>query len=1227
MRTLLCLLAVAACGTAAAQAPENAFIIIIDGMRHDESWALGATNLPRIWNDLKPLGTYHSRFWDRGWTATTGGHLTILSGVRQILRNNGSNEQEIRSFDPLLFEYYRQYFNLGDTTACGVVIGKTGNVGDITDFSLEPAYGAQWQGFVRGDAATHDDTASTRLLHRTMDSLHPRLVLLNLADVDTKGHTGIYSDYLASIRVADSLIYDIWQHIQAEGTYTDTFYRNRTVMIVTSDHGRNDDAHGSFPGHGEWDHGSRQLGLLAIGPGIARNRVTAAAPRDQIDIAPTLAAMLGFPVPFAEGDVMTELFAAGYAPKPPAPRREPVVDAANLSNTAGFSRDPDICRGRDGSLYLVWSDNSPGRWSVQLRKSTDNGANWSATQSLFAFPAAESVMWYARVAADDSVAVSAMGYGRHLCRVDSVNPAVRDTTYLWYPWLATSTNGGAGWSYASLLDSSMGSYHAPVTVRNGRVGVAWWAVGQFTWQSPRNGVFFNNRGPGGAWRGVPVEPTSRQSLHLSMQDDGSAYHVAAAAWDDTDFDLAYCRSTDAGATWATTWVARDSAGFAQYDYDPELVVDDSGAVHVFWARKPNTGGQWAVMYGRRDPSSGTWDTTRLVISPGGAAQPHAAIKGDTMALAWIDYRDGNPEVYTRHSPDRGSTWSAPERLTFTAALTHHPRLAPAASGFYCVWQDGSSGNWEIYGRQLDLGRGREAAIVRIDAPTGSFDSLAAVAPRATYANLGGAVASLEVFCTIRDGLGATAYSDSGFVVDLAPGASYTHEFSLWPRPHLPGGYTLRCSLYIAGDADPANNSLGGAFTVTVPVPGWLELAPVPITPSGRPSKDGAWLVADEGQEMLFAAKGYKTADFYGYAPRSAAWFDLPQIPPGLSGRSPYKGAAACGDGNGVLYATRGNNTLEFYRYSHPAGWTTLAEVPIGIYNKKVKGGTDMVYVPGFTDHVYVLKGYRNEFLRYHVTGDSWQALPYAPVGLSIRWDKGSWLCFDGDHTIYAHKAKYHEFYKFDVNTLTWSDSALKPMPLYSYTGRTRKAKDGSSAAWLAGAIYAFKGANTQEFWRYRPAGDSWAEQETLPSIGWSGRRKRVKGGGDIASYGPLLYALKGNKSSEFWRYVPGALDATRETQHARTGLQGVKRDASGVTLVVQTPSRGAATIRWSGLPTANSSQLTLHDASGRVVLTRSLGGLASGKVELDLGLLPAGVYVARIGAGGPGAVGKVVVRR
>jgi hypothetical protein len=697
---LFCAAALAAVtGISRAQTPENAFVIILDGMRNDEAFESESTYLRRIWNDLRPLGTINTRFFDRGWTATTGGHTTILSGVYQVLNNNASNEQDIRSFDPLMFECYRQSTGAPES-ACGVVFGKWGNMGAVSNFGLEPSFGETWKGFQIGDPGNITDTFSSQRVHRAMDSLHPKLVMVNLGDVDHYGHQDTLANYLRAIRNADSIVYEFYKHIQAIPPYTDTFYRNKTLFIVTSDHGRHDDAHGGFKGHGDWDHGSRHIMFYAFGPGIAAGRRIDAQPRQQIDIAPTIGSMLGFPMPFAEGAVMTELFADGYKPTPAIMRGpEPGPLSLNLSNNAGFSRDPDVARDRNGNLYCVWSDNTPDKWSVFLRKSTDNGLTWQPPQTLFDYPASESLMWYARVAADDSLAVAAMGYGKHANYIDSVEPRRMDTTYLWYPWLATSADQGGTWAVKSLADSNMGSWYAPVAVKNGRYSVAWWQCGKFSWEATGKGINFNHRSAGGDWDSLPSNIVGKNSIHLTLADDGTTYHVAGSEFQGQDWDIQYARS-ETGDSWTKTWVCEDPDGTPMYDYDPELCVDDSGYVHIIWARKPNTGGAWQLMYGRRDPATEAWDTVGLG-SPTDAWQPHIACKGETLALVWVDYRDGHSEIYCRFSEDRGLTWSVEQPVTFGNLYAEHPRVCPADQGFLVVWQAYMRDNWDVFSEPLN----------------------------------------------------------------------------------------------------------------------------------------------------------------------------------------------------------------------------------------------------------------------------------------------------------------------------------------------------------------------------------------------------------------------------------------------------------------------------------------------------------------------------------------------
>ncbi|MFO7650307.1 MAG: choice-of-anchor J domain-containing protein, partial [bacterium] len=261
-------------------------------------------------------------------------------------------------------------------------------------------------------------------------------------------------------------------------------------------------------------------------------------------------------------------------------------------------------------------------------------------------------------------------------------------------------------------------------------------------------------------------------------------------------------------------------------------------------------------------------------------------------------------------------------------------------------------------------------------------------------------------------------------------------------------------------------SLVWSFTTIGPDPtprGWLEVAQVPLAPSGRAVKDGGWIAWDELTGRHYIAKGYKTGDFYSWDPASGTWAELAAWPLGVEAKPPYKGSVGVSDGNGVIYATKGNNKSGFWKYSAlDSTWTQLADVPLGLSNKKVKGGTDLVYVlDDTTGWVYLLKGYKCEFYRYNVNTGTWHALADAPTGIKNKYDKGSWLAYDEpNRKLYAHKAKFMELYSYSLDSAAWSP-LLPGMPLANnQTTKSKKAKDGSDAVVLYGSIFTLKGGNT-----------------------------------------------------------------------------------------------------------------------------------------------------------------------
>ncbi|MEO0078861.1 MAG: hypothetical protein ABIK86_07695, partial [candidate division WOR-3 bacterium] len=185
-----------------------------------------------------------------------------------------------------------------------------------------------------------------------------------------------------------------------------------------------------------------------------------------------------------------------------------------------------------------------------------------------------------------------------------------------------------------------------------------------------------------------------------------------------------------------------------------------------------------------------------------------------------------------------------------------------------------------------------------------------------------------------------------------------------------------------------------------------------------------------------------------------AWRWRSPIPDGPRGKKPNKGAVGCADLSGHLYATKGNNTREFYKYfTDRDSWAAVSGVPVDQYaRKQVRAGTDMAFVRhNGEDRVYLVKGGTNEFYCYFPEGDTWtpRARPGSWVGGS-KFGAGSWLVTDGYSNIYAHKAKYHELWRYFVAQDSWAPCSPGGMPTYSWqTGQSKKSKDGGAATWYS----------------------------------------------------------------------------------------------------------------------------------------------------------------------------------
>ncbi|MGZ3752108.1 MAG: alkaline phosphatase family protein [Mucilaginibacter sp.] len=102
----------------------------------------------------------------------------------------------------------------------------------------------------------------------------PRVLYLAFDETDDMAHAGNYKMYLTQAHQQDAYLEELWQYLQ-----TDTFYKDKTTLIITCDHGRGDTSIDAWRNHGAGVKNSEQTWFAVIGPdtphdGIIKTQTT-----------------------------------------------------------------------------------------------------------------------------------------------------------------------------------------------------------------------------------------------------------------------------------------------------------------------------------------------------------------------------------------------------------------------------------------------------------------------------------------------------------------------------------------------------------------------------------------------------------------------------------------------------------------------------------------------------------------------------------------------------------------------------------------------------------------------------------------------------------------------------------------------------------------------------------------------------------------------------------------
>ena len=515
-------------------------------------------------------------------------------------------------------------------------------------------------------------------------------------------------------------------------------------------------------------------------------------------------------------------------------------------------------------------------------------------------------------------------------------------------------------------------------------------------------------------------------------------------------------------------------------------------------------------------------------------------------------------------------------------------------------------------------------------PAGAYNQGAIVPPTVVVANAGDLVLPFSVWVILRDSRGLPVYLQQlTFPGGMTPGAETTLVFPNWTAGYA-DEYSVEAKVEAGSDADLSNNELVDWFDV-LPSPGtppsiwwgWREMDPMPYAPSMKPVRKGAWLTIDPQTGIIYGARGYKTGDFFSYDAYTHAWTELAPIPGKKVGKKGARGVVV----GGSVFLVNGGNTVDFLRYDIAQNtWESLPAVPEGTSGKRVKDGADVVHVVQYgLDYIYLLKGKKCDFMRYCVQAQMWDdsLVEDAPAGMKPKWKKGSWLVYDGGSKLYAHKSYYHEMWVYDMEGDTWLDTPLAGMPLRSPNPpyKKKKVKAGGCAVYYDGNIYALKGGKTQEFWWYDVSQETWTEHEPVPLIGVTLKDIRVGEGADMVMhpFSQTLFALKGRKSLEFWRYYmpPPSIDGV-QAQPVSLG------HVSSLSVYPDPVAGNVAKLHYS-VPATGPASVTMFDAVGRMRVSRRVELDREGQLALHLDGLSKGTYFLTVSGDGYSLKTRMVV--
>jgi hypothetical protein len=328
------------------------------------------------------------------------------------------------------------------------------------------------------------------------------------------------------------------------------------------------------------------------------------------------------------------------------------------------------------TVHVVWRDNRDGgNYEIYYKRSTDGGISWGTDMRI------SNNIYFST---DPSISIS--GSFVHVVWSDN-----RDGNYEIY--YNRSTNGGANWGTDVRLTNDSAESSTPCVSVTG-------SVVHTVWNDNRNGtqseIYYKRSTDGGISWGPDTRVTndSAGSWFPSVSAYGSVVHIVWFDGRNGHQDIFYKRSTDGGLNFgADMGLTNDTV----IKNNSSLSFSGSD-VYVLWLDSRDRYPNYEIYFKHSTDGGISWGADTRITTNYTSATLHSSfsVSGSVVHVVWDDNRDGNYEIYYKRSTDGGMNWEADTRLTNNSSVSTYPFISASGPVVHVIWMDFRDGNYEIY---------------------------------------------------------------------------------------------------------------------------------------------------------------------------------------------------------------------------------------------------------------------------------------------------------------------------------------------------------------------------------------------------------------------------------------------------------------------------------------------------------------------------------------------------